>query len=198
MLITIMMLASCRGAPSSEEALSALRASQPGVDTSTVTVRVWADGPAWFSCAEVIGKLKSAADRAVVRDAVGRWRALVLADWVTLRDTSAGSVVEPGWCVATLRDASARHASEWTPIRGDSLPSGGLRRGWDVSAGTRRVGLAEPPKIIGQDSARVHYLFTIAANASGVAMRAERDTVKRSAVLAKLDGRWTVVQMDER
>ena len=193
-----MMLTSCRRAPNREEALRALRELQPGVETSAVTLRVWSDGPAWFSCAEVIGKLKSVADRAVVRDEVGRWRALVLADWVTLRDTSAGRVVEPGWCVATLRNASARHASEWTPISGDSLPSGGMRRGWDVSAGTRRVGLVEPPKIIGQDSARVHYVFTIAANASGVALGAVRDTVRRSAVLAKLDGRWTVVQMDER
>ena len=112
-LILLLTLASCRRAPNRAEAVRALRAARPGLDSATVTVRVWTDGPPWFSCAEVITKLRSDKDRAVVRDAVGHWRSLVLAHWVTLRDTAAGPVVEPGWCVATLRDTSARLAAGW-------------------------------------------------------------------------------------
>lgn len=194
LLITVLMLLACRAVPSREEALSALRASQPGIDTATVTVRVWVDGPPWFSCAEVIAKLKSEKDRAVVRDALGQWRSLVLADWVTLRDTAAGPVVEPGWCVATLRDTSARLAAGWRRVAGDSLPSGGVRRGWDVRAGMRRVGVIRAPRRVGDDSARVDYVFTVAANASGVALGANRDTIRRSALLAKENGTWRLVK----
>jgi hypothetical protein len=131
-----------------------------------------------------------------VRDVLAPWRSLVIAGVVTLRDTAAGHVVEPGWCVATLGDSSARLATGWRVVRGDSLPSGGRRRGWDVPAGTREVSVVDAPKRIGSDSAEVRYLFTTAANENGIAVGADRDSVVRSAVLTKVDGRWRVVQME--
>jgi hypothetical protein len=197
LLLTIVMLSSCRDAPNREEALEAFRALKPGVDSSAVVVRVWSDGPPWFSCAEVIAKLRSDADRATVRDVLLPWRSLVLAGLVTLRDTASGHVVEPGWCVAILGDSSARLASGWQRVRGDSLPSGGRRRGWDVPAGTREVSVVDAPRRIGSDSATVRYLFTTAANENGIAVGADRDSVVRSAVLTKVDGRWRVLQIDD-
>src|SRR4051794_1025477 len=107
------LTAGCGQSPSRDEALAAFHAAEPGVDSGAAMVRVWSDGPPWFSCAEVIAKLKSTSDHAVVRDQVGRWRQLVMSDWLTLHDTSAGAVVEPGWCTATLRDSTKRLASGW-------------------------------------------------------------------------------------
>ena len=85
----------CNPAPSRSEALEALRAAAPGIDTTTVFDRVWQDGPPWFSCAEVIAKFASPVDSAAVRDQVGNWRPLVLAGWLVLRDTASGVVSDP-------------------------------------------------------------------------------------------------------
>ena len=186
-------LASCRNAPSAQEALEAFRAARPGVDSQAVTVRLWQDGPPWFSCAEVASKLRSNIDRKTVHDAVGHWRPLVLADVISLRDTSAGEVTDPGWCVATVRNATRTAA--WKPVRGDSIPSGGLRRGWDVAVGSQRVAMLRKPRV-GGDSARVDYLLTVRPNPDGVALGADRDSVIRTALLMRVDGRWVIARID--
>lgn len=193
-LSTFLLASACRRAPSAEEAQGLLRVADPALDTTTVVVRVWADGPPWFSCAEVIAKFRAPADSHVVRNPVGNWRPLVLADWVTLRDTTHGRVVEPGWCAATLRDSAARAAGGWTPVRGDSLPSGTLRRGWDVRAGRQRVVVHDAPQSVGKDSVRVDYLLTVAPNENGVALQADRDSTRHQALLTHEDGRWRVRQ----
>ena len=194
--VSIVILTGCGAAPSRQEALQAYRAFAPGVDSSAVVVRVWADGPPWFSCAEVAAKLRSSHDRASVAEALRPWRPLVLTGIASLRDTAAGPVVEPGWCVATLRDSTARLASGWRHVTGDSLPNGARRRGWDVPAGTRVVGIAGGPRHTGADSATVRYRFTTAANSNGIVVGAERDSVVRLGLLIKADGLWRVVRME--
>ncbi len=194
-VMTAVLLASaCRRAPSTEEARQLLRAAEPALDSTSVVVRVWADGPPWFSCAEVIAKLTASADSQVVRNQMGNWRPLVLADWVTLRDTARGRVVDPGWCAATLRDEPARLRAGWTPVRGDSQPSGMHRRGWDVRAGRQRVVVHAKPVRVGKDSARVDYVVAVAPNVNGVALQADRDSTRHRALLRREDGRWRVLQ----
>src|SRR5258708_7301084 len=195
-LVLPAVLCCCQRGPSHAEALAAIRSASPAEDSAVATVRGWADGPPWFSCAEVLAKLRSSADHSIVAEPLGNWRWLVRADWVTLRDTAAGPVVEPGWCAVTLHDEARRTADGWMPVHGSTVPNGGERRGWDVTAGRRHVvvgGLAP----IGADSASVSYLFTILPNANGVALGADRDTVRRVALLEKLDGRWRLVRLEE-
>ena len=190
-----MLLSACNRAPSREEALRVLRERDPALDTALVIERVWADGPPWFSCAEVIAKLRSGADSAVVRNQVGNWHALVLANWISLRDTSGENVSEPGWCHATLRSEPSRISQGWRTVLGDSIPSGDRRRGWDAPAGKRRLAVERAPRQLGGDSAEVHYLLTIAPNASGLALGAASDSVHRQAMLHKVDGRWEVLRL---
>ena len=99
-------VSACNRAPNREEALAALRANAPGLDTTIVHVRVWQDGPAWFACSEVIAKFTSPVDASAVRDDVGNWKPLVVSGWLVLRDSSAGVVSDPGWCTAKLAGAS--------------------------------------------------------------------------------------------
>ena len=172
-----------------------LRGREPALDSAMVIERVWADGPPWFSCAEVIAKLRSGADSAVVRTQVGNWHALVLANWVTLRDTSDGRVTDPGWCHATLHDEPSHTSQGWRSVVGDSLPTGQRRRGWDAPAGRRRLTIERIPRHLGGDSAAVNYLLTIAPNASGLALGANGDSVHRQAMLRKVNGRWEVQRM---
>jgi hypothetical protein len=192
-LATLMLVAACNRAPTRSEAREILRAADPGLDTSTTMATVWKDGPPWFSCAEAIAKFRALADSAVVRNQVGNWRSLVLADWVILRDTSAGSVVEPGWCAATLRDSSARLAGGWRPLAGDSLPSGSRRRGWTVTTGRQRLVVKDAPRDVGRDSVRVDYLLTVAPNENGVALRADSDSTRHQALIRREDGKWVVL-----
>jgi hypothetical protein len=114
----------CKPAPSREQALAAMRRANPRLDSGLVSVRVWKDGPPWFSCNEVIAKLGSPVDAAVVRDQMAKWKPLVRASWLVLRDTSAGEVVEPGWCEAHLSAAGLSSAREWQPIVGDRFATG--------------------------------------------------------------------------
>ena len=51
------------------------------------------------------------------------------------------------------------------------------------------------PRHLGGDSAEVHYLLTIAPNASGLALGANGDSVHRQAILHKVDGRWEVFRL---
>lgn len=184
--------AGCRGAPSRAEALEAIRAASPGLDTTTAFARVWQDGPAWFSCAEVLSKIGSKADALVVYDQVGNWRPLVLSGWLVLRDTALGVVSDPGWCAGKLSDEEARRAGGWMPIVGDSFPTGNARRGWRVPIGHPRFTVTSTPKRIGPDSATVEYVTTIQTNANGAAMAADRDSAHAVALLRRVEGRWRV------
>lgn len=185
-------LTGCRAAPSRAEALEALRAARPGVDTATAFARVWEDGPPWFSCAEVLAKIASKVDAPVVADQVGNWRPLVVAGWLVLRDTAHGRVSEPGWCRAKLTDENARRAGGWVPIAVDSFPTGDRRHGWHVPIGRTRLSVPSSPRSTGHDSATVNYVATIAPNVNGVALGADRDTAHAVAVLTRVDGRWRV------
>ncbi|MEO8333487.1 MAG: hypothetical protein ABI664_00845 [bacterium] len=192
MLLAFLFASACNRTPDSDHALRIIRAANPALDSAVSVATVWKDGPPWFSCAEVIAKFRAAADSAVVRKPVGNWRALVLADWVTLRDTAAGHVVEPGWCAATLRDSTARLAGGWTPLLGDSVPSGSRRRGWRVETGRQRVVVNDPPRDIGRDSVMVDYVLTVAPNENGVALQADRDSVRLRALFLREEGKWIV------
>jgi hypothetical protein len=187
------LLSACNPAPSRSEALEAIEAASPGSDTTTVFARVWQDGPPWFSCAEVIAKFTSPLDSAAVRDQVGNWKPLVLAGWLVLRDTSKGVVSDPGWCVGKLSDPTARRAGGWIPILGDSFPTRTLRRGWRVPVGTRRFAILGAPKASRRDSATADYVVTVAPNANGVAVGADRDSVFAEARLIRRDGRWRLL-----
>jgi hypothetical protein len=193
-LLTILTLTACGRAPNRSEALAILKTTRPALDTVTSIVTVWQDGPPWFSCNEVIAKFRSRDDSAVVRKQVGNWRSLVLADWVTLRDTSSGAVVEPGWCAVSLRDSTSRLAGGWSRMFGDSLPSGSRRRGWRVPAGRQRVVVKDAPRDIGRDSVMVDYLLTVAPNENGVALGAGKDSVRQQALLLREEGKWIVAK----
>src|ERR1700737_3191538 len=105
--VVIATLAGCRAGPSKAEALDAIRATSPGLETTTAFARVWQDGPPWFSCAEVLSKIGSRADARVVYDQVGNWRPLVVSGWLVLRDTTHGVVSDPGWCTGKLANEGA-------------------------------------------------------------------------------------------
>ncbi|MEO5814022.1 MAG: hypothetical protein ABIT20_01960 [Gemmatimonadaceae bacterium] len=191
-LLIFLLASACDRTPNSDAALRILRKANPALDSAVTVATVWKDGPPWFSCAEVIAKFRANADSAVVRKHVGNWRALVLADWVALRDTAAGPVVEPGWCAATLRDSRARLARGWTPLLGDSVSSGSRRRGWRVETGHQRVVVKDPPRDVGRDSVAVDYLLTVAPNENGVALQADRDSVRLRALFLREEGKWVV------
>jgi hypothetical protein len=191
-------LAGCRGAPSRAEALEAIRAASPGLDTTTTFARVWQDGPAWFSCAEVLAKIGSRSDARVVYDQVGNWRPLVVSGWLVLRDTAHGIVSDPGWCAGKLVDEAARRAGGWVPIVGDSFPSGDARRGWRVPIGRPRFTVTSTPTRVGADSATVEYVATIQTNANGAAMAADRDSAYAVALMRKVEGRWRVASTSPR
>lgn len=193
LLLSAIALPACRSAPSRAEALAALRAASPGIDTTTVFARVWQDGPPWFSCAEVIAKFTTPIDSAVVRDQVGNWKPLVLAGWLVVRDTASGVVSDPGWCAGKLTDPAARQAGGWIPIVGDTFPTHSLRRGWRVPVGTRRLVIAAAPRSTEADVASVDYVATVAPNANGAAVGADRDSTYAVAELRKHDGQWHVV-----
>lgn len=193
MLFVGAMLSACNPAPERSEALEALKAASPGSDTITVFSRVWQDGPPWFSCAEVIAKFTSPLDAEMVRDEVGNWKPLVLAGWLVLRDTASGPVSDPGWCTGKLSDIEARRAGGWIPILGDSFPTRTLRRGWRVPVGTRDLSIVGSPKSIHRDTATVEYVVTVATNANGAAVGADRDSSFAVARLLRRDGRWRVL-----
>ena len=193
----LVALAGCRRAPSRDAARLALERSPLSNDTSTVYARVWQDGPPWFSCAEVIAKLDGPADRAAVHDQVGNWRPLVLVGWLVLRDTTAGVVSDPGWCAAKLTEEGSRRAQGWIAVERDSFPTGHPRRGWTVPVGHRRITVAERPVLTegGRDTAHAAYTLSIAPNGNGTALRADRDSIRREALLARGDAGWRVIRV---
>lgn len=186
------VVSGCDSAPSRAEALDALRAASPGIDTAIVHARVWQDGPPWFSCAEVIAKFTSPLDSTVVRDQVGNWKPLVVAGWLVVRDTVSGPLSDPGWCTAKLANLPARVAGGWIPIVGDSFPVLGQRRGWHVPIGRRRLAVLASSRGTDRDAATVAYVATVAPNANGVAVGADRDSVFGIADMRRRDGQWRV------
>ena len=193
LLLAVLFGAACGRPPTRGEALDILRTAKPSLDTATAVTTVWQDGPPWFSCAEVIAKFRARSDAAAVSEQIGNWRSLVLADWMILRDTVALNVVEPGWCAASLKDSTARIATGWQRMDGDSLPSGARRRGWSVTIGRQRVVVKDAPRAVGQDSVAVTYLLTVAPNANGVALGVDKDSVRQRALLGRDDGKWVVL-----
>jgi hypothetical protein len=185
----------CDSTPSRSDALHALRDAAPTLDSAPVSVRVWQDGPPWFSCAEVLAKLGSPADAGAVHDEVGDWRPLIASGWLVVRDSSYGAVVDPGWCVARIADDSAKRVQGWIPFVGDSFPTGRPRRGWTVPVGRRRLAVTASPKRTGSDSVTVSYEGLVQPNANGVAMRVDRDTARATALLRRVDGKWQVVEL---
>jgi hypothetical protein len=194
LLVTLVGIG-CQRPPSRRAALESLTRSPLSHDTSTVVRRVWEDGPPWFSCAEVIAKFDGHADRAVVHDEVGNWRPLVVVGWATLRDTSAGRVVEPGWCVVRLTDQGKLNAGGWVAITGDTFPTRRPRRGWLVPVGHQRLIVPATPELTSRDSASASYVVTVAVNANGVALGADRDSLHRKAMLVRTDSGWQVVSV---
>jgi hypothetical protein len=198
LLVGAIALTACNPAPSRSEALEALREATPGLDTTTAFARVWQDGPPWFSCAEVIAKFATSTDSTFVRDQVGNWRPLVVSGWLVLRDTTRGVVSDPGWCSAKLTDEPARLAGGWVPVALDSFPTGSARRGWRVPVGKQRLVVVGSPRATERDVAVVDYATTVAPNANGAAMAADRDSAQAVAVLHRVDGRWQVASRAPR
>ena len=196
LLLTALLSSACRRAPNPSEALTILRTAAPALDSGSVIKRVWADGPPWFSCAEVLAKVRTNTDSAVIRGQLANWRPLVMAKWVTLRDTAKGPVTDPGWCRVTLLDSAVRLSNGWKPVTGAQLPSGDNRAGWDVPAGTLHLVVLNGAKSAGRDSATVDYLLAIQPNANGVGLGADQDTTRRRALLVKESGEWRAVRLD--
>ena len=187
----------CARAPGEEEARAAIVAANPSLDTATVIQRVWEDGPPWFSCAEILAKLGTPVDHAVVQDQLGNWRALVQSGWIVLRDTAQGVVSDPGWCTAKLTPAGLSSSATWRVDSGPAFPTGARRRGWTTAIGRHRV-LVTNRTGISRDSAMVDFDVVIAPNASGAAMRADRDTLRYSTTMVRRDGRWIAARIAPR
>jgi hypothetical protein len=185
----------CDSTPSRSEALLALRAAAPTLDSAPVSIRVWQDGPPWFSCAEVLAKLGTPADAGAVHDEVGDWRPLIASGWLVVHDSSYRAVADPGWCVARIAEDTAKRAQGWVPFAGDSFPTGSARRGWTVPVGRRRLIVTASPKRTGADSVTVEYAGVVLPNANGVAMRVDRDSARAKALLRRVDGKWQVVDL---
>ncbi|MDB4882692.1 MAG: hypothetical protein JWL95_1458 [Gemmatimonadetes bacterium] len=191
--LVALLAVACSAAPSDEQALAAIRAARPASDTTTVVAKVWQDGPPWFSCAEVLSKLRSPVDSAVVRDPLANWRGLLLSEWGVVHDSAQGGVTEPGWCVVKLLPDSIRTRVGWAPFDGPPFPTGSTRRGWLVDVGKTRVVLRESARIRARDVADVEYVVGLKPNANGVALRARSDSSPRRAELRRQSGTWRMI-----
>jgi hypothetical protein len=189
-LLILALFAACGRGPSRAEALAAIRSAQPALERTDVRVRVWQDGPPWFSCAEVRAKYAGPRDSAVVRDQVGNWKSLVAAGWMSLGDSTSGPVADPGWCVATPTPVGAPQVADWTVAPDGPFPTGTARRGWTLVVGRRVLTMAGAPRLTGTDSASAPYLVTLAANAAGIATGAVGDTARYLALLHQDGGTW--------
>jgi hypothetical protein len=194
LIMLVALLAGCNRAPSRADTIEAIRRSSPALDTTQVYHRIWQDGPPWFSCAEVLAKVGTNADSAVVRGPVGNWKSLVVTGWVVLKDSSKGPVSDPGWCTMKLTDEGARRAFAWTPAPGPLFPTGAPRRGWIVPVGQRQIALVGSPRPTGRDSAAAEFIVTIRPNENGFGTGAARDTTRYVAALRRSDDRWRVVE----
>lgn len=192
-----LLACACARAPGEDEARRAIVAAKPALDSAVVSARVWEDGPPWFSCAEILAKLGTNADSAVVQGQLANWRPLVQSGWIVLRDTAQGVVSDPGWCSARLTAAGATGATSWRSVQGPEFPTGSARRGWTTEIGRHRVLVAKRTGIT-RDSARVEFDVIVVPNASGTAMRADRDTIRYVATMIRRDGRWIATRIAPR
>lgn len=190
--LCILLLSSCARGPSRDEALAALRAMRPEVDSIPIVEMVWRDGPPWFSCSEVVAKLRSGVDSLAVRRQVGNWHDLVRAGWIVVRDTASGPVADPGWCAAQLTPVGTQQSQAWAPLAVAGFPTGGTRRGWSVPAGVRRVAVDDAPRATSDSEATVRYLEAVVPNANGRVLGSARDTARFTATIVRRDGRWVV------
>jgi hypothetical protein len=185
--------AACNRGPSDEQALAAIRAARPALDTTTMVERVWQDGPPWFSCAEVLAKLRSPTDSSAIRGPLANWRGLLLSAWGVVRDSTHGPVTDPGWCVVKLLPDSVTPARGWASFTGPPFPTGSPRRGWLVTVGRSRVELRESARATSRDAAEVEYVVGLARNANGVALQSSRDTASYRAELRRQGGTWRMI-----
>lgn len=192
-LLLLAALTACSRGPTRDEALAAIRAGRPGVDSAVVQGRVWQDGPPWFSCAEVLAKVGTPHDSAVVRDQLGNWKPLVAHGWITLRDSASGPVADPGWCTVRLTPAGQENAARWSVSNGPEFPTGQPRRGWTMAVGRQRVEVPRAPVSSEKDIATAEYLVRVVPNADGVATGADRDTARFVADLRRVDGGWQMI-----
>lgn len=192
-----LLACACARAPSETEARDAIKTANPALDSATVSRHVWEDGPPWFSCAEILAKLGTSQDSAVVQGQLANWRPLVVAGWIVLRDTAQGVVSDPGWCTAKLTSQGAAAASAWRPAPGPPFPTGSARRGWLATVGQHRVRITTRTAIT-RDSARVEFAVVVAPNASGAAMRADADTLTYASTMLRRDGRWIATRITPR
>ena len=183
----------CNRGPSDEQALAAIRAARPALDTTTMVDLVWQDGPPWFSCAEVLAKLRSRTDSSAVRDPLANWRGLLLSAWGVVRDSTHGPVTDPGWCVVKLLPDSVTPALGWAPFTGPPFPTGSPRRGWFVTVGRSRISLRESARATTRDAAEVEYVVGLAPNANGRALRITRDRPAFRAGLRREGGTWRMI-----
>lgn len=193
LLALLALLPACSRGPTREEALVAIRTALPALDTATIRVRVWRDGPPWFSCAEVNAKLRSGVDSAVVRGPLDNWQSLVKTGWVAMKDSAAGVVADPGWCTLRITPAGLPNVARWTPASGPPFPTGQPRRAWIVFVGRQQLLVPSAPSGKGADSATAAYAVTVAPNTDGVAVGADRDTAWFVAQLRKVDGGWRAI-----
>ncbi len=189
-LLALAFLVGCSRGPSRAEALAAIRSARKGMDSGTVYGRVWQDGPAWFSCAEVIAKFATARDSAVVRNQVGNWRSLIMDGWIVLRDSAQAIVSDPGWCSLSITPAGKPNVARWAVAPGPVFPTGQPRRGWTMPIGRKQLQLSGSPKASSKDAATAEFIVTVATNPDGTAIRADRDTARFIAELARVDGVW--------
>jgi hypothetical protein len=189
----VLAVQACTRAPTDEQVLAAIHAAHPALDTTTVLTRVWQDGPPWFSCAEVLAKLRSPTDSEAVRDALHEWRGMLLSGWAVARDSAKGPVVDPGWCVMKLTPDSVASRPQWTPFAGPSFPTGAARRGWLVNIGRPRIVLRAPARATSRDAASVDYIVTLSPNVNGVALGARRDSIPYHADLRRMGQAWRIV-----
>ena len=189
-----LVAAACNRGPSEEQALAAIRAARPALDTTTIVERVWQDGPPWFSCAEVLTKLRSRSDSSAVRDPLANWRGLLLSAWGVVRDSTHGTVTDPGWCVVKLLPDSVAPARGWVALSGPPFPTGSPRRGWMVTVGRSQVRLRESTRVMTRDAAEVEYEVGLAPNANGRALRSARDAPAFKAGLRREGGTWRMIE----
>jgi hypothetical protein len=80
-------------------------------------------------------------------------------------------------------------------VERDSFPTGHPRRGWTVPIGRQKLAVTERPQRVGKDTARVEYVETVAPNVNGSAMAADRDSMRREALMVKSDAGWRVIRV---
>ena len=64
-----------------------------------------------------------------------------------------------------------------------------------MPVGHQHLSVTERPERVGEDTAKVEYIESVATNPSGAAMAVDRDSVHREALLVKSDAGWRVIRV---